>query len=293
MNKYEVNSLKNVDFSQFQDEFGNLIKKFEVVVYFKNSDGEWVEDRRFESGRSYYIVDGQLYNKCCKSLLPLNMDFDSETCGACYQIVEEVKETKKITNNEVLFTCKGIKTLSLHKQSYSDNTCFYSLQDWRGNFKLSYGSKNLQDILNQIIAEKQIHEKSYLEDNNGQVLEIYNKYMKMYDELINSLNKVLNNETNKINDNKLCETYFEFDNKIINGWKVIENNNNTYEVYSYTSCKKLGNWQLFLTFDDKETMLRYFRNQISNTIEKLDNDWCRIEHEWFKNTYEELNKKIA
>jgi hypothetical protein len=99
------------------------------------------------------------------------------------------------------------------------------------------------------------------------------------------------NEQDKIN-NKLCETYFEVDNEIINGWKVIEYNN-SYDVYTYTSCKKLGNWQLFLTFDDRDRMLRYFNNQIKNTSENLKNDWCKTEHEWFINTYEILNKKTA
>lgn len=97
---------------------------------------------------------------------------------------------------------------------------------------------------------------------------------------------------NKINNNELCKTYFEFDGKIINGWKVVECNN-TYEVYTYTSCKKLGNWQLFLTYDDKEKILKYFKNQVNKTNEKLENDWCRTEHEWFKNTYDILNKNIA
>jgi hypothetical protein len=99
-------------------------------------------------------------------------------------------------------------------------------------------------------------------------------------------------ENNIIDSEEICKTYFEFDNKIINGWKVIECDN-TYEVYTYTSCKVLGNWQLFLTFDDKETMLRYFRNQVNKTNDKLENEWCKTEHEWFVNTYDILNKKIA
>lgn len=99
-------------------------------------------------------------------------------------------------------------------------------------------------------------------------------------------------ESDIIDSEEICETYFKYDNEIINGWKVIEYNN-TYEIYTYTSCKKLGNWQLFLTFESKERMLRYFENQVNNTEENLKNEWCRVEHEWFKNTYEELNKKIA
>jgi hypothetical protein len=99
-------------------------------------------------------------------------------------------------------------------------------------------------------------------------------------------------ESDIIDSEEICKTYFEFDNKIINGWKVIECDN-TYEVYTYTSCKALGNWQLFLTFDDKETMLRYFRNQVNKTNDKLENEWCKTEHEWFVNTYDILNKKIA
>ena len=138
--------LKNINFKQFNDEFGNIKQQFEVIRYDKRSNGEWIEEERRNSGSSYYIIDGQLYCKCDNSLLPMNMNFKSETCGACFQIGKEVINNHKIINNEILFTCKNElteKCLSLHKQSYSNDTSFYSLQDANKNWKVNYASSDI------------------------------------------------------------------------------------------------------------------------------------------------------
>ncbi|MBN1076015.1 hypothetical protein DVV91_16970 [Clostridium botulinum] len=90
---------------------------------------------------------------------------------------------------------------------------------------------------------------------------------------------------------EICKTYFRFNNDIINGYKVIDNNGK-YDIFVYTSCQQLGNWQLFLTLD-KEKLLKYFKNQVNNFIEQsLKNDWCETELKWYKNTYNILKEKL-
>jgi hypothetical protein len=145
----------NFDKNQFEDKFGNLKYEFEVIVYNKNINEEWVEDKRFNSGKSYYIVDSNIYCLIDNTLIKLNSDFDSESCGACYMAGEEIKGQKKIVNNEILFksNSKNGEVLSLHKQSYSDGTCFYSLRDWNGNFPLNYASRYLHDIKEAVSNE--------------------------------------------------------------------------------------------------------------------------------------------
>lgn len=190
MNK---NILNNVDFSQFEDNFGNVIKQFKVIRYEKYSNGEWKEEKKIDSGRSYFIIDEQLYSRCDDSLLPMNMDFDSKTCGACYQIAEEIIDTRKITNNEILFTCNGVSSLSLHKQSYSDNTCFYSLQDCQGHYKLAYGSRNINDLINRLDKEIEAHKKSVKDsfiNDCKELQETYRKTIEFKQDIINKLKSI-------------------------------------------------------------------------------------------------------
>lgn len=185
------NELRNVNFKQFEDDFGNLTQEYEIIKYDKRLNGEWIEDERFNSSRNYYIIDGKIYHRIDNSLFPCNMDFDSATCGACYQIGKEIINNKKIIGNDILFTemCKlddEILTLSLHKQRYSDNTSFYSLQDEYNDFKLNYGSDNIDGIINQI--EKEIAQKEkYKKMNNKYLTE---RFKKMYNWKINILNKL-------------------------------------------------------------------------------------------------------
>ena len=71
----------------------------------------------------------------------------------------------------------------LYKQSYSNNTSFYTLQDYRGNWKLGYGSNNLSEIIAQLKQEL----KSYLELNLKQLADKHSKMINdMEGLLINS-----------------------------------------------------------------------------------------------------------
>jgi aspartyl-tRNA synthetase len=107
---------------------------------------------------------------------------------------------RTITNNEVLFTCKanvdGNVTLSLHKQSYSDGTCFYTLQDARGNWKVEYGSHDLNKLIKQLKREIKIEsvhkEKDYYKTNEA-IKEVYDEIEIWRLNIINEIKKFLNN----------------------------------------------------------------------------------------------------
>jgi len=88
---------------------------------------------------------------------------------------------------------------------------------------------------------------------------------------------------------EICKKYFEMNGKIINGFKIVKNNN--FDIYVYTSCKKLNNWQLFLTFETIERVKKYFNDSLEN---RLGNDfnivWNKKEYEWIESIVNELKK---
>ncbi|WP_312286827.1 hypothetical protein [Terrisporobacter sp.] len=89
---------------------------------------------------------------------------------------------------------------------------------------------------------------------------------------------------------EICKKYFKINNEIINGFKIVENGN--YDIYVYTSCKKLNNWQLFLTFETIEKVKRYFNMQLNNHLSENDSsiEWNKIGIEWIKSIVYELNE---
>ena len=97
-----------------------------------------------------------------------------------------------ITNNETLFTCKlslNNSTLSLHKQSYADGACFYTLKDSMGNWKVEYGSRDIDGLISQIKHEIKIEEKYKNED----MCKKYPEVQKAYEEVIRWKNDILTN----------------------------------------------------------------------------------------------------
>ena len=167
-----------ININNFTDEFGNLLKEFEIIKYEKYADGKWYEIERFESGRTYFEIDGKLHRKLDNRSFTLNMDFNSENCGVCYKIGELITGKKKITGNYDLFTVSYPKdTLTLKKQTYSNNTSFYYLADERGNFKVNYGSSDIKDLLEQLEHENKVYSqsfKAYNEQITKQVIETNN-----------------------------------------------------------------------------------------------------------------------
>jgi hypothetical protein len=102
-----------------------------------------------------------------------------------------------ITNNEVLFTCKlnldRSDILALYKQSYSDRTCFYTLQDARGIWKIDYGSKKVSNLIKQIKREIKIDssvEKQDFYKENIKIQQIYDEVKRWKQDVLNNLQKI-------------------------------------------------------------------------------------------------------
>ena len=144
----------------FYDEFGNRTNNYVVEKYYKNGNNDWVLEETIKTNAgSYFVVDRKFYFECNDSLIPLNMDFESESCHACYKIVgEDTTEYVRIIGNEYL--CKNEHLgLRLHRQDYSDGTCFYSLQDNRGQFRVNYGNYDLSELVKVLERKIEIDKK--------------------------------------------------------------------------------------------------------------------------------------
>ena len=144
----ELNDYKSV----LYDEFGNRISIPLVEYYEKNSKGEWIKRRETEEKSNNFVINGQLYEWYVgdDSLMPLNMDFNSPTCHACYKVVGERTDFVRITKNEILYCCPILK-MYLHKKSYSDGTCFYSLiRNGQRDSNISECSSDLNDLIKQM-----------------------------------------------------------------------------------------------------------------------------------------------
>ena len=47
----------------------------------------------------------------------------------------------------------------MHRQDYSDGTCFYTLQDNRGQFRVDYGNRDLSELIKVLEREIEIDKK--------------------------------------------------------------------------------------------------------------------------------------
>ena len=147
----------------FYDEFGNRTNNYIVEKYYKNGNNDWIleETIKTNAGR-YFVVDGKPYFECNGSLLPLNVDFESESCGVCYKVVgKDTTEYKMIVGNEYL--CRNeYLGLRLHRQDYSDGTCFYTLEDGRGQWRVDYGNSDLSELVKVLEGRIEI-DKQYVD----------------------------------------------------------------------------------------------------------------------------------
>lgn len=156
--------LKFTDYEhEFYDDFGNKINNYIVEKYYKNSNDDWILEETIKTNAgNYFVVDGKFYFETNGSLIPLNMDFKSESCGACYKIVGiDITEYKRIIGNEYLCRNKYLG-LKLHKQSYSDGTCFYALEDNNGRFRVNYANSDLSELIK--VLERRIEINKRYED---------------------------------------------------------------------------------------------------------------------------------
>ena len=88
---------------------------------------------------------------------------------------------------------------------------------------------------------------------------------------------------------ELCKTFFKMDGEIINGYKVSEENG-SYYIYVYTTCKELGNWQEFLHYDNLNKVINYFKKLVTRDIteNQIKSEYVNTENEWTKNTLDLL-----
>ena len=134
--------------NQFFDKFGNRKNNYIIEKYCKSTNGWILEETIKTYNGCYYVVNNKCYFECNNSLIPLNMDFESKDCGAVYKIVgKDITKYRKIIGNEYLCTNEYLG-LKLHRQDYSDGTCFYTLQDKFGEFRVNHGNKNLEELIN-------------------------------------------------------------------------------------------------------------------------------------------------
>lgn len=147
----------------FYDEFGNRTNNYIVEKYCKSGDTWNLEETIKTNAGSYFVVNDKFYflGGNNDSLIPLNMDFNSKDCHACYKVVgSDTEDYTRVIGNEYLCYNKHLN-LKLHKQNYSDGTCFYTLEDNRGEFRVNYGNHDLKELVG--VLERTIEiDKEYL-----------------------------------------------------------------------------------------------------------------------------------
>lgn len=137
---------------EFFDSFGNRTHNYEIARYEKHSDGTWEETGRRETvGTDTFVMNGKIYFRYNDSLIPMNMDFDSKTCGVCERIEKEIPVGRKIVGNSVLAQFNYVREqYSLCRQDYSDGTSFYTLQDSRGQWNVRHGNNELKPLIKSL-----------------------------------------------------------------------------------------------------------------------------------------------
>lgn len=174
--------LRYVDYKDsFYDEFGNRTNNYIVEKYYKSGDNWKLEETIKTNEGSYFVVEGKFYFECNGSLIPLNMNFESENCGACYKIVgKDATEYRRIIGNRYL--CKNeYLGLRLHRQDYSDGTCFYSLHDKSGQFCVNYGNCDLSELI-KVLEEEIEADKLYI-DTLPSIKETIEQTRKLIDDM--------------------------------------------------------------------------------------------------------------
>lgn len=155
-------SPKNVKFTDVEhilfDDLGNPRRAFEIQIYDKNSLGEWNQvETVCTNGSIFYAVpdaNGTLvpYHRCNDTLLPLNTDFNSPSCGRCYVVGKEIPVVHKVVGNEVLSRTQSRsgQIYELRRQDYSDSPSFYYFADASGRFRVNHGNHDLHALLDRL-----------------------------------------------------------------------------------------------------------------------------------------------
>lgn len=161
-------------YNKLFDKFGNRYNKVIVEEYQRNSAREWVKVTHYNSSESYCLLDGKLYWRSGDGLMPCETDFNNESLNVYWKVVEIVTDFKRITGNTILFENKYRR---LHRQDYSDGTCFYSLYEWlehpyphhARDFRVDEGADNLQELIDYMNGQLEFDyahlKKSYVQNN--------------------------------------------------------------------------------------------------------------------------------
>lgn len=146
----------------FYDEFGNRTNNYIVEKYYKNGNNDWILEETIKTNAgSYFVVDGKPYFECNGSLIPLNADFESESCGACYKVIgKDITNYKRIIGNEYLCKNEHLE-LRLRRQDYSDGTCFYTLENNRGGFRVGYANSDLSELI-RVLERRIKNDRKYV-----------------------------------------------------------------------------------------------------------------------------------
>ena len=156
------------------DKFGNRYNKVIVEEYQRNCAREWVKETALSSSENYYLLDGVLYWRAGDGLMPCETDFNNEQLNVCWRVVEIITDFKRITGNTILFENKYRR---LHRQDYSDGTCFYTLHQWlerphphyERDFRVDEGADNLQELIDYMNGQLEFDyehlKQSYVQNN--------------------------------------------------------------------------------------------------------------------------------
>ena len=96
-----------------------------------------------------------------------------------------------VVSNDMLFTCKSSlgDTLSLHKQSYSDGTCFYMLKDDSGNMKAEHGNSSLLKLIRQLKHEIKV--AGPCKNRNDKINIIHKEVVRWKENIIRSMEGII------------------------------------------------------------------------------------------------------
>ncbi len=140
------------------------LKRYIIDVYEKDANGEWVlqSHRQIDTDAGLYdVMDGKVgywTNWRREKFQQLNMDFNSNTCHACYKVKRSYQKDDFIVSNEKIleFTING-NYFYIQKQTYNkringhSNFC-YTIHDSRGEFAVndfSYTKKGIMGRFNK------------------------------------------------------------------------------------------------------------------------------------------------
>lgn len=131
------------------------LKRYIIDVYDKRANGEWVLDHQEDSDHGYFdVIDDKViywHNKPANSFSYANMDFNSPTCGRCFQINGTYQKDRYKVSDEILmeFMC-GHTYRTIQKHITYDKGKYehcYTIKDGYGDFNVNDFSYTLDGIM--------------------------------------------------------------------------------------------------------------------------------------------------